>query len=109
MKTRLTHAIAALALAGGTASPVLAQQAASGAAAAPAEFTEAEVRKVDKKAGKVTLKHGEIRNLDMPPMTMVFGVAQPGMLDRLKAGDRVRFRAAGQDGQYTVTEIQAAP
>jgi uncharacterized cupredoxin-like copper-binding protein len=78
-------------------------------AAAPAgEYTEAEVRRVDKSAGKVTLKHGEIKNLDMPPMTMVFGVAKPELLDSIKAGDKVRFRAIAQDGSAVVTEIEPA-
>ena len=75
---------------------------------AQAPMSEAEVRKVDKAAGKITLKHGEIKNLDMPPMTMVFGVSEPSLLDKVKAGDKVRFRAAGKDGKYTVTEIQVA-
>ena len=34
-------------------------------------YTEGEVRKVDKAAGKITVKHGPIANLDMPGMTMV--------------------------------------
>ena len=68
-------------------------------------FTDGEVRKVDKQAGKVTLKHGAIANLDMPPMTMVFRVKDPAMLDTLKAGDKVRFRAQKVQGAYTVTEL----
>ena len=68
--------------------------------------TEAEVRKVDKSAGKVTLKHGEIKNLDMPPMTMVFVVADPALLGKVKVGDKVRFRAVDQGGKMTVTEIE---
>ena len=63
------------------------------AALAQAATTEAEVRKVDKSTGKITLKHGEIRNLDMPPMTMVFGVTDKALLDKVKAGDKVRFTA----------------
>jgi uncharacterized cupredoxin-like copper-binding protein len=78
------------------------------AAAPAAEYTEAEVRKVDRSAGKITLKHGEIRNLDMPPMTMVFEVAKPELLDRLKAGDKVRFRAIARDGSALVTDIEPA-
>jgi Cu(I)/Ag(I) efflux system protein CusF len=98
------------ALAAGVALPVAGQQApaASAAQAAATAFAEGEVRKVDKPAGKITLKHGEIKNLDMPPMTMVFGVAEPGLLDQVKAGDKVRFRAVQKDGKYTVTEIQPA-
>ena len=72
-----------------------------------AAFTEAEVRKVDKDAGKVTLKHGRIENLDMAPMTMVFRVKEAAMLDKVKAGDRVRFKAEKVQGAYTVTELDA--
>lgn len=68
-------------------------------------FTEAEVRKVDKEAGKVTLKHGAIANLEMPPMTMVFRVKDPAMLDKLKAGDKVRFKAEKISGSYTVVVL----
>ena len=83
------------------------------AAAAAASFagnhqTEGEVRKVDKSAGKITLKHGEIKNLDMPPMTMVFGVKDKALLANVKAGDKVRFTAEKDGGQYVVTGIEAA-
>jgi Cu(I)/Ag(I) efflux system protein CusF len=70
--------------------------------------TEGEVRKVDKAAGKITLKHGEIKNLDMPPMTMVFGVKDKAALDKLKAGDKVSFTAEKEGGQYVVTGIEPA-
>jgi len=86
--------------------PSIAQQAQS-APAAPASYAEGEVRKVDKSTGKITLKHGEIKSLDMPPMTMVFGVKDPLMLEQVKAGDKIRFAATHQDGKYTVTEIRA--
>jgi Cu/Ag efflux protein CusF len=69
--------------------------------------TDGEVRKVDKDTGKVTLKHGEIRNLDMPPMTMVFVVKDKAMLDTLKPGDKVRFKAVDASGQLIITEIEA--
>ncbi|MGD9835614.1 MAG: copper-binding protein, partial [Piscinibacter sp.] len=52
------------------------------------------------------LKHGEIRNLDMPPMTMVFTVKDKAMLDPIKPGDKVKFKAAKEGGTYIVTEIQ---
>jgi Cu/Ag efflux protein CusF len=74
---------------------------------APQDLTEAEVRKVDKEAGKITLKHGEIKNLDMPPMTMVFRVKEASLLDKAKAGDKIRFAAEKIDGNFVVTEIQA--
>ena len=70
-----------------------------------AEMSEAEVRKVDRDAGKLTLRHGEIKNLDMPPMTMVFVVKDRAQLEGLKAGDKVQFRAEKIGGTYTVTEI----
>jgi Cu/Ag efflux protein CusF len=73
---------------------------------AQAAFTEGEVRKVDKSAAKITLKHGEIKNLDMPPMTMVFGVKDKALLDTVKAGDKVKFTADKDGGGYVVTSIQ---
>jgi Cu(I)/Ag(I) efflux system periplasmic protein CusF len=96
MPSRLNRALFAIALGGALALP----------AWASGDFAEGEVRKVDKPAGKITLKHGEIRSLDMPPMTMVFVVADKALLDQVKAGDKVQFRAANQDGRMTVTEIQ---
>jgi len=71
-------------------------------------MTEGEIRKVDKGAKKITLKHGPIVNLDMPAMTMVFPVADPAMLDRVKAGDKVRFVAEKVGGNVTVTKIEPA-
>ena len=73
------------------------------------EMSSAEVRKIDAAEGKITLKHGPIPNLDMPGMTMVFRVREPVRLDTLKPGDNIRFRAEKINGNYTVTEIQAAP
>jgi Cu(I)/Ag(I) efflux system periplasmic protein CusF len=81
----------------------------SAAAAAEAGgMTDGEVRKVDLEAGKLTLRHAEIKSLDMPPMTMVFVVKDKRMIDRLKAGDKVRFKAVNEAGKYTVTDIQLA-
>lgn len=83
------------------------RSAAANAGAAPS--TEGEVRKVDKAAGKIMLKHGPITNLDMPGMTMVFRVSDPALLDRVKAGDKVRFTAEKVDGALTVVRMEAAP
>ncbi len=77
-------------------------------AAASADMADGEVRKIDKDAGKLTLKHGEIKNLDMPGMTMVFQIREPALLDRLKVGDKVKFRAEKADGSYLVTAIEPA-
>ncbi len=75
------------------------------AATVAAQSADGEVRRIDKAQGRITLKHGEIKSLDMPPMTMVFRVQDPSMLDRVAVGDRVRFDAAKVDGTYTITAI----
>ncbi|WP_119423047.1 copper-binding protein [Desertibaculum subflavum] len=67
---------------------------------------EGEVRKVDASAGKVTLRHGPLEGLDMPAMTMVFRVAEPAMLDRLKVGDRIRFVTAKEGGAFTLKSFE---
>jgi Cu(I)/Ag(I) efflux system protein CusF len=71
-----------------------------------ADMTDGEIRKIDKDNNKITIKHGEIRNLDMPGMTMVFRVKDPAMLDNLKTGDKVRFTAEKSNGSLVVTGIQ---
>ena len=78
-------------------------------AVAAAQDSEGEVRKIDKAQSKVTLKHGEIKKLDMPPMTMVFRVRDPKLLEGLAQGDKVSFSAEQIDGQYVVTALQKKP
>jgi Cu/Ag efflux protein CusF len=75
---------------------------------AAAQATDAEVRKVDKSQGKLTLKHAEIKHLDMPPMTMVFRVRDPKMLDGVAVGDKLLVDIDKVDGQYTVTALRKA-
>jgi Cu(I)/Ag(I) efflux system periplasmic protein CusF len=87
--------IAILGLAASASLPAWAQAMADG-----------EVRKVDKENRKITLKHGEIKSLDMPPMTMVFQVGDTSLLDKVKAGDKVQFSAVNQGGKPTVTQIK---
>jgi Cu/Ag efflux protein CusF len=77
--------------------------------AADSDMVDAEVRKVDRAAGKLTLRHGEIKSLDMPPMTMVFVARDVALLEGLKAGDRIRFRAVNEGGKVTVTAIRPVP
>ena len=72
------------------------------------DMAEGEVRKVDKDARKITLRHGEIKQLDMPPMTMVFQVRDPSLLDKVKAGDQVKFKAESRGGAFTISEIERA-
>ena len=74
-------------------------------ALADGDMVKGEVMKVDKAAGKVTLKHGPIKKLDMESMTMVFRVADPAMLDKVKAGDKIEFEADRVNGAITVTKI----
>jgi Cu/Ag efflux protein CusF len=81
----------------------------AGSAFAQGAMTDAEVRKIDTGTGRITLKHDEIKNLDMPPMTMVFRVKDPGLLGKVQVGDRVKFAAEKIDGNYTITAISKAP
>lgn len=71
------------------------------------DMAEGEVRRVDRETRKITLRHGEIRQLDMPPMTMVFQVKDPALLDKVKPGDKVKFRAEKIGSAYAITEIEA--
>ena len=106
----LAAAIAAAPMAARAADgPGVQHQAATLLAQAESDMSDAEVRKVDKDNKKLTLKHGEIKNLDMPGMTMVFAVKDPAMIDRVKAGDKVKFKAEKINGTYTVIVMQPAP
>ena len=71
-------------------------------------MTTGEVKKVDKDAGKVTLKHGPIKNLDMPGMTMIFRVKDAAMLDQIKEGDKINFAADKINGAFTLMQIESA-
>jgi Cu(I)/Ag(I) efflux system periplasmic protein CusF len=71
-------------------------------------MTEGEVRRVDKDANKITLRHGPIKHLDMPGMTMVFPVKDPALLDTVNAGDKVKFLLEKVSGGYVITAIEAA-
>lgn len=86
------------------ASPAAQSEASSPASSA--EMSDGEVKKIDKAAQKITLKHGDIKNLDMPGMTMVFTVKDPALLDKVKAGDKVKFSAEDQGGALVVTAIE---
>ena len=75
---------------------------------ASVDLVDGEVRRVDKATGKITLRHGELKQLDMPPMTMVFEVSDKAMLDSVKAGDKVKFKVISRDGKMIVTEMKPA-
>lgn len=90
------------------AATLFASLAVAGSLWAQAPHADGEVTKVDTATSRLTLRHGEIRNLDMPPMTMVFRVADPKLLDGVAVGDRVRFTAEKIGGHYTVTTLVKA-
>lgn len=94
--------------------PAFADDAHHGAAAATAAagntaaLSEGTVKKVDKAAGKLTIAHGPLANLDMPAMTMVFKAADPAMLDKVKPGDKIRFAAERKAGVFIVKSLETA-
>lgn len=91
-----------------SAKPADATVAQSGAEMKKVDMTEGEIKKVDKATGKLTIKHGELKNLEMPAMTMVFQVKDKSVLDRVKSGDKINFVAEKLDGKFTVTQLEAA-
>lgn len=94
MKHTLTRTLGGLILGLGVALGVQAQP------------VDGEVKKIDLEAGKVTLKHGPIQNLDIPAMQMAFRVVNPAWLQKLQVGDKVTFEADKVGGQFTVTAIE---
>ncbi len=73
-----------------------------------ASMTDGEVRKVDRETGKVTIKHGDIKHLDMPGMTMVFTAKDKGLLTNLKSGDKVKFMVINEGGKMVITDLKPA-
>ena len=108
MKTRKTLKTLALATLLATTAFTATRPLAQTPVAAAQDMARGEVRKIDKDSQKITLKHGEIKNLDMPPMTMVFKALDPTLLDKVKVGDKVQFQAVMRDGAMVVTTIELA-
>jgi len=81
-------------------------QSAQPAATTSNSMSSGEVKKIDKGAGKMTIKHGPLENLGMDAMTMVFRVTDPAMLDQVKTGDKIDFIAQEPNGQLTVTKLE---
>ncbi|CAH0347990.1 MAG: RND transporter [Leptothrix sp. (in: Bacteria)] len=73
---------------------------------ASALAVDGEVKKIDTDAGKITLKHGEIKSLDLPAMQMAFRVANPAWLKSVQVGDKVNFTADKVGGQFTITTLE---
>jgi Cu/Ag efflux protein CusF len=69
------------------------------------DMTSGEIQKVEKDTGRLTIKHGEIKNLGMPAMTMTFATKDKSMADKVKPGDKIRFKAVNENGKFIVTEI----
>ena len=72
------------------------------------ELSEGEVTRWDARSGKITLRHGELKNLGMPPMTMVFTLRDPAQAGPIKVGDKLRFRAEQVNGAFIVTRVEPA-
>lgn len=80
--------------------------AAAGAVSAEVAWTKGEVKKVDLEQGKVTVKHEEIKNLDMPPMTMVFTATDPKVLQALKPGQTAEFEFVDDKGRIVIKQVK---
>lgn len=87
----------------------LALAAGSAQAQSDATLADGEIRRIDRDSQKITIRHGPIANLNMPPMSMVFQVSDPALLDRAKPGDKVKFSAIQERGAYVVTHIEIQP
>ena len=77
-----------------------------GMAAMPG-MTDGEVRKIDKEAGKITIKHGEIKHMEMPGMTMVFLVREKALLDKVEVGQKIQFIVVQENGKMIVSDIKS--
>ena len=88
--------------------PMAAGATKDAAVTAAADMADGEIRKVDMDNKKITIKHGDIKNLDMPGMTMVFQVKDVALLGKAKVGDKIRFKAEKAGSSFVVTDIQPA-
>jgi Cu(I)/Ag(I) efflux system periplasmic protein CusF len=109
-KTNTTIATVLLAMAALLPVSTMAQVAADAAksSTAAASMTDGEVRKIDKDTNKITIKHGEIKHLEMPGMTMVFNAKDKSLLDKVQVGDKVSFMVVSEGGKMVVTAIEPA-
>lgn len=106
MKT-LINALAAITVALSLSPAAFAEEAKS-ANVATTTASKGEVKKIDLDGGKLTIKHGELKNINMPAMTMVFDVSDKATLAKLKAGDKIMFVANNADGKLTATNVMVA-
>ena len=110
MKTLITASLIAIASLGAVSVQAAGDHVDNGMAAPAAEMqmVDGQVKKVDKAAGKVTLSHGPLTNLNMPAMTMAFKVSNAAWLDQMKSGDKIRFMADTVNGAITVVHFEPA-
>lgn len=121
MKNLFHTTLAALSLGIALAAPAIAQDhsahaghgamadaSATSSAGQTDVLTAGEITRVDARTGKLTIRHEEIKNLDMPPMTMVFALSGSAQPASFKAGDKVLFHAEDKDGSLIITRIQPA-
>jgi len=79
------------------------------AALAQTALADGQVTKIDQAAGKISIRHGPLKQFDMDEgMTMVYRVADPALLEGIKVGDKIKFTADQTNGQFTVTKIEKA-
>ena len=76
------------------------------AAFAQSASADGEIRKIDAKANRVIIKHGEWKGMDMQAMTMAFRVRDAAVLSGLKVADTVRFVIEKDGADYVVTAIE---
>jgi Cu/Ag efflux protein CusF len=108
MKAELRNAAIVAALAMFPLAALAQEHSHSHAATTPSAtaMTQGDVRKVDAREGTITLRHGPLENLGMPPMTMMFRVKDPAMLGKVKQGDKVRFVAENVGSELTVVQLE---
>jgi Cu/Ag efflux protein CusF len=80
-----------------------------GGTAALAQSVDGEILKIDKPQQRITLRHGPIKNIDMPAMSMTFRITDPHWVDTFKVGDKVKFDADKVNGNYTITRLEPQP
>jgi Cu(I)/Ag(I) efflux system protein CusF len=101
-------AVSAIGFATGASAQMSSMAPMAAASVAPGYMSEGEIKNVDKDAGKLTIKHGELKNLGMPGMTMVFHVKDPAVLTQVKVGDKIHFVAEKVNGALTVSTLEIA-
>jgi len=104
--------VSAAALAGVFAAPAFADDDMGGmnmsapSASTKSALTDAEVKKVDPETGMVTLKHGALENVGMPPMTMAFKAKDAAMVKQVHEGDKVKVRVESVNGMLTIVKME---